>query len=522
MSSAVNMSDPSAVAAMMAEQAATMAAVKSFNIEAFTLMGISLLATSLRTYSRASTVGFSNFQADDYLVWIGTVGHCFETGLAYSVGEHARGFANDAISPEERAALSPDTPEYQMRVLGSKIQLWGWSTYATLLWSLKASMCTFFLRLTDGLHVYKSRIYIGFGFIFFSWLTLALTLLSSCRPFHNYWQISPDPGRYCYPAVSPALIWTFLAMNVSTDLYLISIPMPLLFTANVTWRKRLALVSVFCCGLFVTAAAILRVILIVSDLKNGAFLAGSWAVRETFVAVITTNMPMLFPLFRRWLNPFLGRISSRLGTYGYRGKSTGASSRNLPPHQRAVQTVGKQRMRKQPQQSLNHITNLSVTYANESEERIYELQNVGGTNPAGTGVVTEIIGGKGVDDKGIRVHDNDDDHHHHGEEQDRVSDLSSDLSSSSPAGAGAGIGIQRRVEIVVEEEKQDDPSDGSGNQGDRVLGGNFVAVSSGGGPATGGAGSGRNRSSTVESRGPGAARTSYFADHVKSENYKRI
>lgn len=358
--------------------------------------------------------------------------------------------------------------------------------------------------------------------------------------------------------MSPALIWTFLAMNVSTDLYLISIPMPLLFTANVTWRKRLALVSVFCCGLFVTAAAILRVILIVSvstspplayfspslyffppkkqndktkpintqkkkqDLKNGAFLAGSWAVRETFVAVITTNMPMLFPLFRRWLNPFLGRISSRLGTYGYRGKSTGASSRNLPPHQRAVQTVGKQRMRKQPQQSLNHITNLSVTYANESEERIYELQNVGGTNPAGTGVVTEIIGGKGVDDKGIRVHDNDDDDHHHGEEQDRVSDLSSDLSSSSPAGAGAGIGIQRRVEIVVEEEKQDDPSDGSGNQGDRVLGGNFVAVSSGGGPAAGGAGSGRNRSSTVESRGPGAARTSYFADHVKSENYKRI
>lgn len=67
------MSDPSAVAAMMAEQAATMAAVKSFNIEAFTLMGIALLATSLRTYSRASTVGFSNFQADDYLVWIGTV-----------------------------------------------------------------------------------------------------------------------------------------------------------------------------------------------------------------------------------------------------------------------------------------------------------------------------------------------------------------------------------------------------------------------------------------------------------------
>ncbi|KAI6285016.1 hypothetical protein MCOR07_010945 [Pyricularia oryzae] len=513
MSSPVNMSDPTAVAAMMAEQAAQMAAVKSFNIEAFTLMVIGLMATSLRTYSRATTVGFSNFQADDYLVWVGTVGHCFETGLAFSVGEHAHGLANDAMTPEQRAALSPDSPEYQMRVLGSKIQLWGWSTYATLLWCLKASMCTFFLRLTDGLHIYKMRIYIGFGFIVASWLALGLTLLTSCRPFHEYWQINPDPGRYCHPAVSPAIVWTFLAMNVSTDLYLISIPIPLLFTANVTWRKRVALVSVFCCGLFVTAAAILRVILIVSDSKNGAFLAGSWAVRETFVAVITTNMPMLFPLFRRWMNPCLGRISSRIGTYGYRGKSTGASSRNLPPHQRAIQTVGKQRMRKQ-QQSLNHITNLSVTYANESEERIYELHTVGATAPAGTGVVTEIIGGEGKDDKGVVTRGHHRHHHHdddgHGEEQDRISDLSSELSSSSPV---PGIGIQRRVEIVVEEEQTDLPSGASGN---------FVAVSSGGGPASAGTGSGRNRSSTVESMGPGAARTSYFADHVKSENYKRI
>lgn len=158
MSSPVNMSDPTAVAAMMAEQAAQMAAVKSFNIEAFTLMVIGLMATSLRTYSRATTVGFSNFQADDYLVWVGTVrlltpslfsvfffffffflnqnqlticdfgmgnqvGHCFETGLAFSVGEHAHGLANDAMTPEQRAALSPDSPEYQMRLVLSPLRL---------------------------------------------------------------------------------------------------------------------------------------------------------------------------------------------------------------------------------------------------------------------------------------------------------------------------------------------------------------------------------------------------------------
>lgn len=41
-------------------------------------------------------------------------------------------------------------------------------------------------------------------------------------------------------------------------------------------------------------------------------LAGSWAVRETFVAVVTTNVPMLFPHAKKFLWPRLRRISSSL------------------------------------------------------------------------------------------------------------------------------------------------------------------------------------------------------------------
>lgn len=33
--------------------------------------------------------------------------------------------------------------------------------------------------------------------------------------------------------------------------------------------------------------------------KNGAEQAGSWACRETFVAVVIGNVPMIYPLFRR-------------------------------------------------------------------------------------------------------------------------------------------------------------------------------------------------------------------------------
>lgn len=32
-----------------------------------------------------------------------------------------------------------------------------------------------------------------------------------------------------------------------------------------------------------------------------------WAIRETFVAICTTNMPPIVPLLRQWLSPCLGR-----------------------------------------------------------------------------------------------------------------------------------------------------------------------------------------------------------------------
>lgn len=43
---------------------------------------------------------------------------------------------------------------------------------------------------------------------------------------------------------------------------------------------------------------------------NGAQLAASWAVRETFVAIMTTNIPMLFPTFKKWAVPIVERAST--------------------------------------------------------------------------------------------------------------------------------------------------------------------------------------------------------------------
>lgn len=71
-----------------------------------------------------------------------------ETGAAYMVGAWFKGLANNAMTPEQRASLSPDSEEYRLRVGGSKVQVTGWSLYTLLLWLLKTCMAIFYARLT--------------------------------------------------------------------------------------------------------------------------------------------------------------------------------------------------------------------------------------------------------------------------------------------------------------------------------------------------------------------------------------
>ncbi|RYP44625.1 hypothetical protein DL769_011504 [Monosporascus sp. CRB-8-3] len=95
--------------------AAAQEAMKKFSIEAWTLLGIGLLVTIIRTFGRVKALGLKGLQPDDYLVWVGAICHAIETGLAYCVGATAQGLANNGMTDEERATLSPNSPEYHTR-----------------------------------------------------------------------------------------------------------------------------------------------------------------------------------------------------------------------------------------------------------------------------------------------------------------------------------------------------------------------------------------------------------------------
>ncbi|KAG9252261.1 uncharacterized protein F5Z01DRAFT_638535 [Emericellopsis atlantica] len=388
--------DSSQAAEAAAAAAAAAAAFRSLTIEIWTLYAVAASSTFLRTYARVRAVGCKGLGWDDYLVWVGVIFYTCQSALGWSIGNSANGLANNDMTPEQRASLSPDTQEYQMRVLGSQIQVAGWTVYSCLIWALKLSMLAFFTRLTpdqtdtdlvqNGLgRPYRIRINIGFALVLGTFLAAILAIFVGCRPFNHYWQINPDPGNSCQAAISRPIIWTSFAANVTTDIYLILIPLPMLWKSTLRTAKKIASSIVLGAGIFVLVCATLKSVFVLVDPVNGAQLAGSWGIREAFTAVMVTNLPMIFPLFKTWIKPWFAsalRSTSQKKTYelrnpsGFRtigggtaGEGSGPSHAYSKNRSRTGHGTGAG--------SSSHAMSTNMTFDNDSEEMIVEEHKMG-------------------------------------------------------------------------------------------------------------------------------------------------
>lgn len=148
------------------------------------------------------------------------------------------------MTDEERANIDIDGEEHYNRVWGSKIQVIGWSFYACILWCLKFCVTAFYARLTyamplfttgglkiltsfrSGLSHLRIRVIIAYVILGITYAVVFFTILLSCQPFHHFWQVNPDPGLICQPTKSPAYVLVVVIPNILTDIYLLSIPLP--------------------------------------------------------------------------------------------------------------------------------------------------------------------------------------------------------------------------------------------------------------------------------------------------------
>ena len=192
--------------------------------------------------------------------------------------------------------------------------------------------------------------------------------------------------------MSLPIIWVSFAANVSTDIYLIMIPLPMLWQSTLKLPKKIASSIVLGAGVFVLVCATLKSIfvLVVSlpscdlmdtyrltltcrlqDPSKGPQLAGEWGIREAFTAVVVTNLPMIFPLIRSLLRPVCGSVFGSSDKKSYKsplGFEEGAGGGG-----RHGSSARSDKYRRKEPPSVNPLTTGGLTLVdNESEERIVE------------------------------------------------------------------------------------------------------------------------------------------------------
>jgi hypothetical protein len=254
-------------------------------------------------------MGFRGLQPDDYIM-LAAFG--WYTTLFVCLNVIATGGGSNLFPLEDLSTFTE--ADIQERIKGSKIVIVSEQAMLNTIYFIKACMLFMYTRLTMGLRqqriVKAVAIYVACG-----WLGTELCFFLACRPFNGYWAV-PPPDPQCTTLQRYSI--TQATFNLSSDILMLGIMLPLLVQVNLPFRQKVVLVGIFSLGSFVIVAAVLTKYFNLSDVYSTAYML--WYCRESSTAIYVANLPLIWPLLREWF-PYLRKI-----TPGYKSSSTGRKS----------------------------------------------------------------------------------------------------------------------------------------------------------------------------------------------------
>ncbi|KAJ5894499.1 hypothetical protein N7495_006190 [Penicillium taxi] len=130
------------------------------------------------------------------------------------------------------------------------------------------------------------------------WLGSTLQVFLLCIPFEKNWDVSV-PGHCGNRNVAFSTIGAF---NLITDVAIILLPMRFIWKLQMSLSTKLALLSIFGLGAFISSITIIRIhVMEVIDFSNLAYSmtwAAFWSVTEPSLAVSNSCAPMIRPVIR--------------------------------------------------------------------------------------------------------------------------------------------------------------------------------------------------------------------------------
>ncbi|PYH89848.1 hypothetical protein BO71DRAFT_487608 [Aspergillus ellipticus CBS 707.79] len=266
---------------------------------------LATVVVALRLYARLHMLRKPGW--DDLLIALSLITDFFF--FAFLVVEIKYGLAKN------QDELQPNELEKQLKALYITIPL-----YNLCLTLTKLSLIFLYRRLFPP-KGYQVLLMVALAVVLVTGMWMVFSAILFCIPVRAFWDTSIP-----HTCLSQSVVWGLnAALQITTDLALVIIPLPILARLRLPKRQKAALIFIFALGFFVCATSIVRLTTIVklihtTNFTEGNGLAATWSFIESNTAIICACLPPLRPLIIRF---FPRLIPSRMrSSYHAREKPT--------------------------------------------------------------------------------------------------------------------------------------------------------------------------------------------------------
>ena len=195
------------------------------------------------------------------------------------------------------------------------------TTWAVSIWALKISLLLFFIRIFIQ-RGFRIAAYTLMGIVTLFCIASILLFFLGCRPL-----TAPKCGSQYAAWISTG------AINLVTDIAVLSFPIPLVWKLQLPKINKVALTGIFCIGFLVCIITILRIASIPSiapgDLTYTSVKTDVYSILEPSLGITSACLPIMRPLFEKMIP---SRFLRSRGIGKNHGSNRGiARTSGLPP-----------------------------------------------------------------------------------------------------------------------------------------------------------------------------------------------
>ncbi|KAL6231480.1 hypothetical protein BDW75DRAFT_243869 [Aspergillus navahoensis] len=254
-----------------------------------TIISMVLVTISLALRIWAQTIRRRRFMAHDYLYFSGyVVAIGYSAQFLYGIYPNVMG-----MHLEDAIRLYPDRLEKALKIIAASTFIWAFAT--TL---VKLSLLSLYLQIFKSQLLFQVLAYIVATLSAMLALSGILLGILFCQPFAYNWDRTIK-GGHC--GDSPKFQLSTAVVNMMLDFFIVLLPLPILWSLQMSWKRKAMLSGVFSLGLCICAMNLTRTILVVhqdrTDVTRSIAQIGLFSILEVNVGMICAALPTCGPLF---------------------------------------------------------------------------------------------------------------------------------------------------------------------------------------------------------------------------------